>query len=58
MDVARIHQLDTDVSTALDAFVESIPEGEGGYILPTYTAMLALRKTLAERGAVTEFWEQ
>lgn len=58
VDVPRIHQLNDDVSAALDAFVDAIPEGEGGYILPTYTAMLALRKTLAERGAVTEFWEQ
>jgi UDP-N-acetylmuramyl tripeptide synthase len=54
----RIHQLINDPSSALDEFVDALPEGEGAYILPTYTAMLALRKTLAERGAVTAFWEQ
>jgi UDP-N-acetylmuramyl tripeptide synthase len=54
----RIHPLDTDLSIALDAFVDALPEGQGAYILPTYTAMLALRKTLADRGAVTAFWEQ
>ncbi len=42
----------------LDGFVDSLAEGEGAYILTTYTAMLALRKTLADRGAVTAFWEQ
>lgn len=54
----RIHQLPNELSAALDAFVDSVPEDDGAYILPTYTAMLALRKTLAERGAVTAFWEQ
>lgn len=54
----RIHQLPNDLPGALDAFVDSLPEGEGAYILLTYTAMLALRKTLEERGAVTAFWEQ
>jgi UDP-N-acetylmuramyl tripeptide synthase len=54
----RIHQLPDDLTAALDGFVDSLPEGEGAYILPTYTAMLALRQTLAERGAVTAFWEQ
>ena len=41
-----------------DGRLFAMPEGEGAYILLTYTAMLALRKTLAERGAVTAFWEQ
>jgi UDP-N-acetylmuramyl tripeptide synthase len=54
----RIHPLPNDLTIALDGFVDSLPEGAGAYILPTYTAMLALRKTLADRGAVTEFWEQ
>lgn len=39
--------------TALDA------AGPGGrlYVLPTYTAMLDLRRVLADRGLVPEFWE-
>lgn len=55
---ARIHMLDEDVSTAFDAFVETVPEGESAYILPSYTAMLRLRKSLADRGIVQAFWEQ
>lgn len=54
----RIHPLPNDLGAALDRFVEAVAEGEGGYILTTYTAMLSLRKTLADRGAVTAFWEQ
>lgn len=59
-DVAtdRIHPLGEDVVAALDAFVTAIPEGASGYILPSYTAMLRVRKALAERGVVQEFWEQ
>lgn len=58
VDLARIHPLPNDITAGLDGFVASLAEGEGAYILTTYTAMLALRKTLADRGAVTAFWEQ
>ena len=58
IDPKRIHQLPNELTPALDAFVDALPEGQGAYILPTYTAMLALRQTLVERGAVTAFWEQ
>ena len=54
----RIHMLDTDVAAAFDAFAASVPEGQSAYILPSYTAMLALRKSLADRGIVQAFWEQ
>ncbi len=54
----RISPLPDALSAGLDGFVESIPEGEQGYILPTYTAMLELRAVLADRGAVESFWEQ
>lgn len=54
----RIHPLTDDVGHAFDAFVSDIPEGESAYILPSYTAMLRLRKVLADRGIVQEFWEQ
>jgi UDP-N-acetylmuramyl tripeptide synthase len=46
------------LSTAFERFVDEIPEGGTGYILPTYTAMLELRRMLAQRGAVADFWEQ
>lgn len=54
----RIHALDEDVTAAFDAFAASVPAGESAYILPSYTAMLRLRKSLADRGIVQAFWEQ
>jgi len=54
----RIHPLPDDPTAGLDAFVDSMDEGASGYVLTSYTAMLALRKTLADRGAVDAFWEQ
>lgn len=56
--VTRIHPLTDDVGSAFDAFIAAIPAGESAYILPSYTAMLRLRKVLADRGIVQEFWEQ
>lgn len=58
VDVSRIHPVPNELSAGLDAFVNAIPEGASAYVLPSYTAMLALRKTLADRGAVDDFWEQ
>ena len=54
---ARIHPLG-DLADSLDEFVDEIPAGATGYILPTYTAMLQLRQMLVRSGAVTAFWEQ
>jgi hypothetical protein len=38
--------------------LERVPPGERLCVLPTYTAMWALRNELARRGHVSEFWEQ
>lgn len=54
----RIHPQGQDVTVAFDTFVEAVPEGESAYILPSYTSMLQLRKSLADRGIVQAFWEQ
>ncbi|MDQ4044727.1 MAG: MurT ligase domain-containing protein [Chloroflexota bacterium] len=54
----RITRFPDDLAAGLDGFVDTIPEGEVGYILPTYTAMLQVRKILADRGAVETFWKQ
>lgn len=54
----RIRSFPTGLAAGLDAFVNQIPDGKQGYILPTYTAMLEIRKTLADRGAVETFWQQ
>ena len=42
---------------ALDRGLELVEAGTDLVVLPTYTAMLALRGVLAERGAVRPYWE-
>ena len=54
----RLRSLGPDLGAALDAFVATVPEGATAYVLPTYTAMLDLRATLAKAGAVETFWTQ
>jgi UDP-N-acetylmuramyl tripeptide synthase len=58
VDIERIRPLATEPRAGLEAFVSSVAEGETAYILPTYTAMLELRRTLADLGAVETFWRQ
>jgi UDP-N-acetylmuramyl tripeptide synthase len=43
---------------ALDHGLELTPEGGELVVLPTYTAMLALRRVVAERGHVAQYWER
>ena len=43
---------------ALDRGLELTPPGDELIVLPTYTAMLALRKIVAERGFVRPYWER
>jgi UDP-N-acetylmuramyl tripeptide synthase len=47
-----------DLKNALETFVQSFPLGAQGIILPTYTAMLELRRILANQGVVSAFWQQ
>jgi hypothetical protein len=42
---------------ALDLGLELTPEDGELIVLPTYTAMLALRRIAAERGLVRPYWE-
>ncbi|MBP1466905.1 DUF1727 domain-containing protein [Candidatus Chloroploca sp. M-50] len=46
-----------EVHPALDTALALLPAGATLAILPTYTAMLALRQDLARRGWVKPFWE-
>mgnify|MGYP001828991293 FL=1 len=48
--------VEPDPALALDAALDAAPIGGRVHALPTYTAMLALREILVERGAVEEFW--
>ena len=46
------------LEAALDRGLELTQAGTELVVLPTYTAMLALRKTLEDRGAVRPYWEE
>jgi UDP-N-acetylmuramyl tripeptide synthase len=46
--------VEPDVARSLDAAVAAAPERL--FALPTYTALLELRKLLADRGLAREFW--
>jgi hypothetical protein len=47
-----------DLRRAILDFVRAAPDGATVYILPTYTAMLEIRRILADLGAVRDFWRQ
>ncbi len=57
LDVGAIEVVPS-LERALDRGLELTPEGGELVVLPTYTAMLALRKIVAERGFVRPYWEQ
>jgi UDP-N-acetylmuramyl tripeptide synthase len=46
-----------DLREALDRGLELVPPGGELAVLPTYTAMLALRAIAVERGLVRPYWE-
>jgi len=52
-----VHSVVPDRKVALTAALDRTPPGETLYVLPTYTAMLELRKTLADLGHTHPFWE-
>jgi UDP-N-acetylmuramyl tripeptide synthase len=47
-----------ELAPALDRGLELTPDGGELVVLPTYTAMLALRKIAADRGLVRPYWER
>jgi UDP-N-acetylmuramyl tripeptide synthase len=47
-----------ELAQALDRGLELTPSGGELTILPTYTAMLALRRLVAARGHVRNYWEE
>jgi lipid II isoglutaminyl synthase (glutamine-hydrolysing) len=51
-------ELETDLGRALDRGLALTEPGGELVVLPTYTAMLALRKIVAERGFVRQYWER
>lgn len=55
---ARIIALDGPIDQALSEFLVRTKESPEVSILPTYTAMLAIREALGKAGAVDRFWEE
>ena len=47
-----------DLVAALDRGLELTSHGDELIVLPTYTAMLALRKTVSDRGHARQYWER
>jgi lipid II isoglutaminyl synthase (glutamine-hydrolysing) len=47
-----------DLASALDRGLELTPAGGELVVVPTYTAMLALRRIVTERGFARPYWEQ
>ncbi len=56
IDPARLKVI-PDLSAALDRALEGAGDGRL-FVLPTYTALLALREELSGRGHVSRYWEQ
>ncbi|MDQ4082063.1 MAG: MurT ligase domain-containing protein, partial [Actinomycetota bacterium] len=56
MDESRI-EIVPDPGRALDRALELVPPGGELPLLPTYTAMLALRRITVDRGLVRPYWE-
>ena len=50
-------EIETSLGLALDRGLELTHAGTDLIVLPTYTAMLAMRKILTERGLVQPYWE-
>jgi lipid II isoglutaminyl synthase (glutamine-hydrolysing) len=57
LEEARIEVV-PELERALDLGLELTPPGEELVVLPTYTAMLALRRVVAGRGHVAQYWER
>jgi len=50
--------IEPEIAAALWHAVQATPAGETLYIVPTYTAMLAVRGALERRGYAPHYWEQ
>lgn len=50
-------KVEPDIEGALEAVTNKTEKGSKAYILPTYTAMLAVRKLLVKKTETAEFWQ-
>jgi lipid II isoglutaminyl synthase (glutamine-hydrolysing) len=53
-----VHSVVPDRKGALMSALDATPPGETLYVLPTYTAMLELRRVLSDLGYTHPFWEE
>ena len=51
-------EVEADLARALDRGLELTPDEGELVVLPTYTAMLALQRVIAERGLAKKYWER
>ena len=51
------YDVTTDAAAGVSAAVTALQSGEL-VVLPTYTAMLALRRIVSKRGHVPHYWER
>jgi UDP-N-acetylmuramyl tripeptide synthase len=49
--------VEPDLDAALRRGIAAVPPGATLYVLPTYTAMLALRDAISRRGLARQFWQ-
>ena len=54
----RLQSLPGAIERGLERWIASVPEGSAASILPTYTAMLDIRRYLTDQGATAAFWKQ
>ncbi|UCH87692.1 MAG: DUF1727 domain-containing protein [Dehalococcoidia bacterium] len=57
-DIDADPAIEEDTESALEKALALTPEGERLYVIPTYTAMLHVRKLLARWGQRPPFWEE
>jgi len=50
-------QVEEDTARAINSSLEQTPPGGRLFILPTYTAMLEMRRTLNKLGLAKPYWE-
>jgi hypothetical protein len=57
-DIDATPAIEEDTEAALEMALALTPEGERLYVIPTYTAMLRVRKLLARWGRRPPFWKE
>jgi UDP-N-acetylmuramyl tripeptide synthase len=54
----QVNMVEPDIGRALSHSLDATPAGETLYVVPTFTAMLAVRGELERQGFAPHYWEQ